>query len=159
MLRTSSCMQSRPSNGRRDGISSPIFLVRRTISHLPSSDIRADSRFAIADSPSPLFHLPLPCYNSPMLKDMDDIRSRLIEEYDPDKIILFGSRARGNFRSNSDIDLALDAGRKLELEELGQIQNLIEALNIPQMVDIADMHRVPSTLKENILREGIVWKD
>jgi hypothetical protein len=29
------------------------------------------------------------CYNHPMIEDLEDIRRRLIEGYDPDKIILF----------------------------------------------------------------------
>lgn len=94
-----------------------------------------------------------------MIEEKEKIIGILSVMYPDIKIRLFGSRARGDFRSNSDIDLALDIGRKIKIEELGQIQNLIEALNIPQIVDIADMHRVPSALKENILREGIVWKD
>lgn len=94
-----------------------------------------------------------------MIEEKEKIIGILNVMYPGIKIILFGSRARGNFRSNSDIDLALDAGRKLELEELAQIRNIIEALNIPQMIDIADMYRVPSTLKEVILKEGLVWKE
>lgn len=73
--------------------------------------------------------------------------------------MLFGSRARGDFKDNSYVDLALDIGREIEPEELAQVQNLIEALNIPQMVDVVDMHRIPAKLKENILREGVIWKD
>jgi hypothetical protein len=35
---------------------------------------------------------------------------------------------------------------------------MIDALNIPQKVDIIDFQRAPQPLKENILGEGIVWK-
>lgn len=75
------------------------------------------------------------------------------------KITLYGSRARGNFKERSDYDLALDIGRKITRLELAQMQNAIEVLNIPQSVDLADMHAIPEEMKENILREGVVWKD
>jgi predicted nucleotidyltransferase len=34
-----------------------------------------------------------------------DIVGRIVEACDPDKIILFGSRARGDHRPNSDVDI------------------------------------------------------
>jgi predicted nucleotidyltransferase len=36
---------------------------------------------------------------------IDDVAQRLIQEFNPLKIILFGSRARGDFRADSDLDL------------------------------------------------------
>ena len=34
-----------------------------------------------------------------------EVVRRLVEAVDPDKIILFGSRARGDYRPDSDLDL------------------------------------------------------
>ena len=36
---------------------------------------------------------------------LDEIVSRIVERFDPDKIILFGSRARGDNATRSDVDL------------------------------------------------------
>ncbi len=36
-----------------------------------------------------------------------EIVRRLVEAFDPEKIILFGSRARGNFHEQSDLDLMI----------------------------------------------------
>jgi len=33
------------------------------------------------------------------------ITNRIVNEYDPEKIVLFGSRAKGNFDEESDVDL------------------------------------------------------
>ncbi len=74
------------------------------------------------------------------------------------KIYLFGSYARGDNQWGSDIDIALDVGRKITLKELRDIQRLISALPMAQKVDVVCMHRIPEKMKENILREGIVWK-
>ena len=38
---------------------------------------------------------------------LDEIVRRLVEAVDPDRIILFGSRARGDHRPDSDVDLLL----------------------------------------------------
>lgn len=45
------------------------------------------------------------------------------------------------------------------MTQKGQIVSMIDALNIPQKVDVVDFNRIPHALKENIIREGIVWKD
>ena len=59
----------------------------------------------------------------------------------------------------SDIDIAIDAGRPLTLTEKGQILSMIDALNMPQKTDIVDFNRAPQALKDNILKEGILWKN
>ena len=40
-----------------------------------------------------------------MLTTLDQIVERLVQGYDPDRIILFGSHAIGTSREDSDIDL------------------------------------------------------
>lgn len=85
---------------------------------------------------------------------------KIIEIFFPTaKIILFGSRARKDYSERSDVDIAIDAGRALSMTEKGQILSMIDALNMPQTVDIVDLHRAPDALKNNILEEGITWKN
>lgn len=85
---------------------------------------------------------------------------KVIEIFYPDaKIYLFGSRARQENTERSDIDIAIDIGSPMPLESKGQIINMIDALNIPQKTDLVDFQRAPQSLKENILREGILWKN
>ncbi len=75
------------------------------------------------------------------------------------KIYLFGSRAKGTHKDTSDIDLALDMGRQLDLSEIAKASNVLEAVNILHKIDVVDLRRVPEKLKANILKEGILWKD
>lgn len=83
---------------------------------------------------------------------------KVIEIFFPDaKIYLFGSRATGNFDERSDVDIAIDAGQPMPMHIRGQINSMIDALSIPQNVDIVDFHRAPQSLKDNILK-GILWK-
>lgn len=84
---------------------------------------------------------------------------KVIEIFFPDaKIYLFGSRAKNTHTERSDIDIAIDAGRKMTMTERGQINTMIDALNIPQTTDVVDFNNAPQALKDNIIKDGILWK-
>lgn len=90
--------------------------------------------------------------------EQDTIIKLLTVLFPESKIYLFGSRARGDYTDRSDIDIAIDLGRKMSIDEIARARNVIEALNIPQKTDIADLHRVEDRMKKVILQEGILWK-
>lgn len=69
--------------------------------------------------------------------------------------ILYGSRAKGNFRLGSDIDLSL-IGLKLSLSELFDIEHQIDDLLLPWKVDLSIYHKIESEdLIDHIKRVGI----
>lgn len=77
---------------------------------------------------------------------------RFAERYGLQRVILFGSRARGDYRRTSDIDLAVVGGDtarfSLDVEE--ESSTLLK-------YDIVDLNMpVQSDLKEAIEKEGIV---
>jgi len=74
------------------------------------------------------------------------------------KIYLFGSRAKGTYSKWSDIDLAVDMGTKLEMRDIGEISNLLQASSIPYKVDIVDINNVSEKMKTAIERDKIIWK-
>jgi predicted nucleotidyltransferase len=85
---------------------------------------------------------------------------KAIEYHYPEaKIYLFGSWATGKNKPFSDIDLAIDTGQQIPLREIDRIEKTIENLDLHNMVDIVDMNNIPEDLKQNILRDKIVWKD
>ena len=85
---------------------------------------------------------------------------KVIEIFFPDaKIYLFGSRAKNTHKATSDIDIAVDAGEPMGMTERGQINSMLDALNLPQNIDLVDFQRAPEALKANIVNEGIVWKN
>lgn len=94
-----------------------------------------------------------------MITDQKKMIALLTALFPDAKIYLFGSRARGTFRETSDIDIAIDAGRRLSFLELAQARNVLESLYIPQKIDVVDMNAIPEEMKTIILKEGIVWKD
>lgn len=73
------------------------------------------------------------------------------------KIHLFGSRARKTHRPGADIDLAIDSQCPINVEIILAIQNDIDETTIPLTVDLVDMQTAPEKLKNEIIREGILW--
>lgn len=71
-----------------------------------------------------------------------------------EKVILYGSRALGNFKNGSDIDITLVAP-KMNLSELLQIEIAIDDLMIPHKVDLSLRHTIENkNLLEHIEKFG-----
>jgi len=72
------------------------------------------------------------------------------------KIIIFGSRATGNYKKSSDVDIAIEG--KLSLSEVWQISGYLndEALT-PYFYDVVHLDSLTNeTLRERICTEGKV---
>lgn len=93
-----------------------------------------------------------------MIKEQELIVRLLEALYPGVKIYLFGSRARGTHRPGSDIDLAIDCGRKLSFQEIGRARGVLEGLYLSLQIDVVDFCSISPELRETILKEGIVWK-
>ena len=71
-----------------------------------------------------------------------------------DEVVLFGSRAKGTYRDNSDIDLAIK-GESIDLSTLQQIENKLEELYIPNSIDLIVFDKIEnSDLINHINRVG-----
>ena len=86
-------------------------------------------------------------------------RQRLVEllaaEPRVRRIILFGSRARGDARPGSDVDLAVE-GEHLTPETLAAMQTRLEESTIPYLVDLVPLdENLDPRLREHILADGI----
>lgn len=83
----------------------------------------------------------------------------LISAMNPNlKIYLFGSRAVDQESGGSDIDIALDAGHRMEIVDVGEIRDILNATHIPHKIDVVDLNFVPEKMRAIILKEGILWK-
>ena len=82
-------------------------------------------------------------------KVIEEIRT-LARKYDVDRVILFGSRARGDYRRTSDIDLAVSGGdfTRFALDVDEETSTLLK-------YDIIDLKRkMQDELRESIKKEG-----
>lgn len=75
---------------------------------------------------------------------LNSIIEKIKKNVNPNKIILFGSRARGDAHKNSDIDIAVDSDKS------------IENISIEAPVDLVNLKKVGDSLKEKIKREGVI---
>jgi uncharacterized protein len=71
---------------------------------------------------------------------------------------LFGSRARKTNQQGADIDLALDAGRVLTMQEIFSLKEAIEESDLPVFVDLVDIRNVSEDFLNQIKKEWIPWK-
>lgn len=84
------------------------------------------------------------------------LRQTLKDVPEIEKVIIFGSRAKGNYKNGSDIDLAI-MGKDCTPETAININAILnEVLPIPYFVDVIDYTSLKqSQLKEHIDRVGI----
>ncbi|POB12271.1 nucleotidyltransferase domain-containing protein [Sulfobacillus sp. hq2] len=74
-----------------------------------------------------------------------------------DQVIIYGSRAKGNYKQGSDIDLTL-IGDALTHDDLLQIMHEINESSIPYLVDLSIFHDISDpAVREHIQRRGCVF--
>lgn len=70
------------------------------------------------------------------------------------KVILYGSRAKGNYRINSDIDLTIIG--EISFSQLLKIELLLDDLLLPYKIDLSNYKNIDNPeLKNHINRVGI----
>ena len=73
------------------------------------------------------------------------------------KAVLYGSRAKGNFKTGSDIDLTL-MGTHLTSADLSIIADELDELLLPYQIDISIFHQIDhEALRHHIDRVGQVF--
>ena len=75
------------------------------------------------------------------------------------KIVLFGSRARGDNCVFSDVDIGIMPYGKLERGKITLLREKIEDLNIPYKVEIVNFLEVSKEFQQEALKEAVIWKD
>ena len=74
-----------------------------------------------------------------------------------EEVIIYGSRANGNYREGSDIDITLK-GNNVTDEIRGKVWLEIDELNTPYLVDLSVFEEITSeSLMEHIERVGQVF--
>jgi uncharacterized protein len=95
---------------------------------------------------------------------LDEIIRILVEEARPERIILFGSHARGDAKPDSDIDLlVVEKSVDNQRAEMVRLQRALSPLRLPVDVLVTDVARLSSSWADfpgsylyHALREGKV---
>ncbi len=71
------------------------------------------------------------------------------------RVMLYGSRAKGNYQPGSDIDLCIEADM-MTLADLFEIESRVDDLLLPWKVDLSLRHKIDNpALIEHIDRVGV----
>ncbi len=83
------------------------------------------------------------------------IRSVFAAHPEIEKAVLYGSRAKGNFRAGSDIDLCL-VGEAVSLAQQLRIESELDDLLLPYKIDLSRFHALDNpALTDHIRRVGV----
>ena len=89
-----------------------------------------------------------------VIKELQEVFSR---HANIEKVLIFGSRSKGNYRAGSDIDLAV-VGRDLDYNQLLDIICEIEDLELLYSVDLLDYQKKKGTpIGDHIDRVGQIF--
>ncbi|NKI27887.1 nucleotidyltransferase domain-containing protein [Arenibacter sp. 6A1] len=92
-------------------------------------------------------------------EDIDNMNSVFGNCPEVEKAILYGSRAKGNYKPYSDIDITL-VGPALTLSLLFEIETALDDLLLPYKMDISIFHKIENKdLIDHINRIGITLYD
>jgi len=88
-------------------------------------------------------------------EDITKIKEVIAKFSEIERVIIYGSRAKGNYKPSSDIDLTL-VGEKLTLTKLQELENEIDDLLLPYKFDVSIFHQISNPdLIDHIERVGM----
>ncbi len=88
---------------------------------------------------------------------IDKIKNIFANYPQVEKVILYGSRAKGSFQNGSDIDLTL-IGKDIDLKLLHKIESELDDLLLPYTIDLSIFNLIENNnLIEHIKRVGVVF--
>ncbi len=90
-------------------------------------------------------------------KTVRQLKSIFNDQQDIEKVVLYGSRAKGNFREGSDIDLTV-FGKNLSLKTIYNVEEKIEELLLAYHIDLSIYDQIDNPdLIEHIERVGQIF--
>lgn len=72
------------------------------------------------------------------------------------RVVLFGSRARGDARERSDFDLGVIGDETIDLHDFYELEDALDALPTLYPCDWVDLCKANESLRANALKEGKV---
>jgi predicted nucleotidyltransferase len=75
------------------------------------------------------------------------------------KAWVFGSRTTGRVRRYSDLDLAIDAGRELTLDEIATLAEAFSDSDLPYRVDLMDWQGIDDCWRQTIAAQRVALSE
>lgn len=90
-------------------------------------------------------------------KIIDEIQKVFQDNWKIDSVVIFGSRAKGNYREGSDIDLAVK-GRDVSFHEILSLISKLDDIHLPYEIDLINYSAIQDeNVIEHVDRVGIVF--
>ncbi|GHT91286.1 hypothetical protein FACS1894122_03420 [Alphaproteobacteria bacterium] len=84
------------------------------------------------------------------------IKNILEKHFGQYEFFLYGSRVKGNFSNNSDLDLLIKGDEKASFDILDDIKNMFDESTLPFIVHISDFHKMDpcffKLLKDDLIK-------
>lgn len=74
------------------------------------------------------------------------------------QVFLFGSRACGNAKKHSDIDVGILGNQKFSVIKKFDIEDAIDESIVPYKVDLVDFFSLDNKFKSEALKKIVIWK-
>lgn len=74
---------------------------------------------------------------------------------DSNKVWLFGSRARGDYKRYSDIDLLMDPDHEITSSRLSEIREALEESSLPFKVDLVRASELAEPYRNGVFRDRV----
>ena len=78
---------------------------------------------------------------------------------EPVKIVLYGSRARGDNYPASDVDIGLIPLNDFDEIKVTLLRDALKNSNIPYKVEIVNLLEVSDEFRQEALKDAVVWKN
>lgn len=74
-------------------------------------------------------------------------------------VVLFGSRARGDYFETSDVDVGIFPVGEVNKSKIALFRERMENSNIPYKVDVVDLSQASKEFTDRVFKEGLLlWK-
>ena len=93
-------------------------------------------------------------------KFLQDIKREILNSLGTEKIkiILFGSRARGDHAAASDVDIGFIPQGEINYKKIILLKEKFENMNIPYKIELVDLSRVSDAFFVEAMRGAVIWK-
>ncbi|TAN14067.1 MAG: nucleotidyltransferase domain-containing protein [Chitinophagaceae bacterium] len=89
-------------------------------------------------------------------KDIHAVNSLFSQFGNINRVVIYGSRAKGNYKPGSDIDLTIEGD--LTFSQQMRLENELDDLLLPYKIDLSQIHKISNPdLLEHIRRVGKVF--
>jgi len=89
-----------------------------------------------------------------------DLIKEILKKHVPNcEVRAFGSRANGQAKQHSDLDLVIIGKEKLDWKHLESLKSAFSESNLPIMVDVIDWHTIPESFQNFINKKYDVIQD